>query len=162
MTTIHEANATAKQGDQAVTPASPTEPGIGRREVLTTTAAVAGLVATATLVSACDLGSESHDPASAGTVLAPVSAVPVGGALIVNTGNTAYVVAQQTAGEIVCHSAVCPHQGCLCTQIQSGEAVCPCHGSRFDAFSGAVLRGPASTGLTSAPSHVTGGQVVLG
>lgn len=160
--TTHQSHTAATQHDQADAPASSTERGIGRREVLTTTAAVAGLAAAATIVTSCGLGSESHTPASPGTVLAPVSAVPVGGALIVNTGETAYVVAQQTAGQIVCHSAVCPHQGCLCTQIQSGEAVCPCHGSRFDAFSGAVLRGPASTGLTAAPSHVTGGQVVLG
>jgi nitrite reductase/ring-hydroxylating ferredoxin subunit len=87
--------------------------------------------------------------------------VPVGGAAIVKSGSTAYVVAQPTAGQFVAHSAVCPHAGCLCNQISGAEAVCPCHGSRFNATTGAVVRGPAKTGL--APANVTadGGTLQL-
>lgn len=135
---------------------------VSRRQVLAATAVVAGATTGASVVSACSIGSQSHEPASPGTVLTTVKSVPVGGAIIVNTGDTAYVVAQRSAGNVVCHSAVCPHEGCLCTEIQTGQAVCPCHGSRFDAFTGAVLRGPADKGLAPAASHVTGDQVVLG
>ncbi len=136
--------------------------GVSRRQVLAASAVVAGAAAGTGVVSACSIGNQSHAPASPGTVLTDVKSVPVGGAIIVNSGDTAYVVAQQSAGDIVCHSAVCPHEGCLCTEIQTGQAVCPCHGSRFDAFTGAVLRGPADKGLAPAASHVTGDQVVLG
>ena len=37
----------------------------------------------------------------------------------------------------------CTHAGCLINREISGELVCPCHGSKFNAKTGAVLRGPA-------------------
>ena len=63
--------------------------------------------------------------------------------MIVPVGGTAYVVAQPTAGNYVAHSAICPHQGCLCNAVQSGKAICPCHGSEFNVQTGAVEKGPA-------------------
>ena len=46
--------------------------------------------------------------------------------------------------------AVCPHQGCTVAYAPSAKLIaCPCHGSEFDPKTGAVLRGPAATGLTS-------------
>jgi len=43
-------------------------------------------------------------------------------------------------------STVCPHLGCLVKREESGEFVCPCHGSKFDSL-GNVLTGPPPRGL---------------
>lgn len=43
-------------------------------------------------------------------------------------------------------SLVCTHLGCISTREASGEFVCPCHGSRFDA-EGLVTQGPAPSRL---------------
>lgn len=89
------------------------------------------------------------------------TAVPVGGAAIVAAGKNTYVVAQPTEGQFVAHSAVCPHQGCLCNQIQADRAICPCHGSTFNAVTGEVLTGPAKTGLAKATVSNDGGTLML-
>jgi Rieske Fe-S protein len=43
-------------------------------------------------------------------------------------------------------SAICTHAGCECVYAQ-GAVQCPCHGSVFDAKTGAVVQGPAVTPL---------------
>lgn len=43
-------------------------------------------------------------------------------------------------------SAVCTHLGCVAERTESGDFVCPCHGSVFDA-TGKVKAGPAPKGL---------------
>jgi thiosulfate dehydrogenase [quinone] large subunit len=77
--------------------------------------------------------------------------VPVGGAAAFTdpgTGAPALVI-QQTAGDFVAFDAVCPHAGCTVAYTRSAKIItCPCHGSEFDAESGAVIRGPATRGLT--------------
>jgi nitrite reductase/ring-hydroxylating ferredoxin subunit len=106
----------------------------------------------------------SASAAASGAPLAaagPASEVPVGGAVIVPVGDTAYVVAQPSAGTYVAHSAVCPHQGCLCNAVTSGKAVCPCHGSEFNAETGAVEKGPAKEGLAPASVSVAQGTLML-
>ncbi len=42
------------------------------------------------------------------------------------------------------------------------ELRCPCHGSLFDAFTGAVKRGPAETSLAAIPVKVENDQIVSG
>ncbi|HEY5427789.1 MAG TPA: Rieske (2Fe-2S) protein, partial [Solirubrobacteraceae bacterium] len=56
------------------------------------------------------------------------------------------VVIRQTNGTLVAHSAVCTHAGCT-VGYQGGQLVCPCHGSIFNAQTGAVVTGPAVTPL---------------
>ncbi len=109
-------------------------------------------------------GATSSGAASTGAALTaagPASEVPVGGAVIVPVGETAYVVAQPTAGNYVAHSAICPHQGCLCNAVQSGKAICPCHGSEFNVQTGAVEKGPAKEGLAPAAVQVEQGNLLL-
>lgn len=109
-------------------------------------------------------GATSSGAASTGAALTaagPASEVPVGGAVIVPVGETAYVVAQPTAGNYVAHSAICPHQGCLCNAVQSGKAICPCHGSEFNVKTGAVEKGPAKEGLAPAAVQVEQGNLLL-
>ncbi len=56
------------------------------------------------------------------------------------------IIIRQSNGSIVAHSAVCPHAGCT-VGYQGGQIICPCHGSVFNAQTGAVITGPAVTGL---------------
>jgi len=90
----------------------------------------------------------SHPP---GTALGPARDVPVGGAASFTdpgTGDPSIVI-QATAGKFVAFDAVCPHAGCTVGYDQSAAViVCPCHGSQFNAATGAVETGPAATGLT--------------
>lgn len=101
-------------------------------------------------------------PAQTGGEVTAVSDVPLDGGVIVDSGETKMVVTQPTAGEYVGLSAVCPHQGCLVNQIENQAIICPCHGSQFSITDGAVIQGPATTGLESIPVKVSGDQIVLG
>lgn len=90
----------------------------------------------------------SHPP---GTAIGPARDVPVGGAASFSdprTGDPSIVI-QPTAGKFVAFDAVCPHAGCTVGYDQSAAVlVCPCHGSQFNAATGAVEVGPAATGLS--------------
>jgi thiosulfate dehydrogenase [quinone] large subunit len=68
------------------------------------------------------------------------------------------VVIRDSSGGLTALSAVCTHAGCE-VSYQGGQLVCPCHGSVFNARTGAVEQGPASTPL--AIKHVTesGGEI---
>ncbi len=86
----------------------------------------------------------------AGTAIGPAKDVPVGGAASFTdprTGDPSIVI-QATAGKFVAFNAVCPHAGCTVEYDQSAVLIiCPCHGSQFNAATGAVETGPAATGL---------------
>lgn len=53
---------------------------------------------------------------------------------------------REASGQPRAFSSRCTHLGCRLDRIQDGEAVCPCHGSRFHP-DGSVARGPASRPL---------------
>ena len=89
-------------------------------------------------------GSGSGGSGSGGSVTVKKSSVPVGGGVI--DADAQLVVTQPEAGTFEAFSAVCPHQGCLVSQVQDGLIVCPCHGSEFKITDGSVVRGPASRG----------------
>jgi thiosulfate dehydrogenase [quinone] large subunit len=90
----------------------------------------------------------------AGTAIGAASVVPVGGSASFNdpgTGDPSLVI-QPTAGKFLAFDAVCPHAGCAVGYDRSARIFsCPCHGSEFNATTGAVEAGPASTGLTPIP-----------
>jgi thiosulfate dehydrogenase (quinone) large subunit len=92
-------------------------------------------------------GGGSHP---AGTAIGPAKDVPVGSAASFTdprTGDPSIVI-QASAGKFVAFDAVCPHAGCTVQYDQSAaQLVCPCHGSQFNASTGAVESGPAATGL---------------
>jgi Rieske Fe-S protein len=106
--------------------------------------------------------SAAATPSSSGpVVLAAVSAVPVGNALSVTYQGKPALVSQPTAGKIVAFSAICTHQGC--TVAPAGKQFhCPCHGSVYDAATGAVITGPAPAPLPPIAVHVDGPNVVAG
>jgi thiosulfate dehydrogenase [quinone] large subunit len=86
-----------------------------------------------------------------GTVIGSTSAVPVGGSAAFTdpkTGDPGLVI-QQPADTFRAFDAICPHAGCTVAYQPSAKViVCPCHGSEFNAKTGAVEVGPATTGLT--------------
>jgi Rieske Fe-S protein len=98
---------------------------------------------------------------SGGGALVKLADVPVGGAVAVQGPAGAVIVAQPTAGQVVAHSAICTHAGCKVAPA-GAQLACPCHGSVFDAFTGAVVRGPAKAPLGAVAVKVSGQDVVAG
>jgi thiosulfate dehydrogenase [quinone] large subunit len=85
-----------------------------------------------------------------GKAIGPASAVPVGQAASFtdpSSGDPSIVI-QPKAGTFVAFDAVCPHAGCPVSYDASQQVIaCPCHGSQFNASTGAVEVGPAAIGL---------------
>jgi thiosulfate dehydrogenase [quinone] large subunit len=95
------------------------------------------------------LGSGSRTGPSPGAVkLGAASELPAGqAATYADPGDgQPDIVIRQTNGTLVAHSAVCTHAGCT-VGYQGGQLLCPCHGSVFNAQTGAVITGPAVTPL---------------
>lgn len=61
---------------------------------------------------------------------------------------------------VVAHSALCTHQQCP-IEATTPTFQCPCHGSRFDARSGAVVNGPATTPLAAIRVRIADGAIYL-
>jgi thiosulfate dehydrogenase (quinone) large subunit len=93
-------------------------------------------------------------PVPQGTLIGPAVDVPVGGAASFTdpAQQVPALVVQVVRGQFRAFSAVCPHAGCT-VQFDGTNDVfaCPCHGSVFNATTGAVLQGPATTGLSPIP-----------
>ena len=98
--------------------------------------------------------------ADQGEQLVAVSEVPVEGGVVIE--EPPVVVVQPSEGDIKAFSAVCPHQGCLMSSVEANEIFCPCHGSLFSAEDGAVLAGPANSGLPAVTVRVQDDAVYLG
>jgi cytochrome b6-f complex iron-sulfur subunit len=133
-----------------------------RRQVVVAVPGAAGL---ALLVAACGSGSSGSQAGAGGDGgggSLQLSAVPVGSAVAAkDASGKPVVVARPAQDRVVAFSAVCTHMGC--TVAPAGTTLkCPCHGSAFDATTGAVLNGPASRPLPSVSVRVDGGSVVLG
>ena len=128
--------------------------GIGRAIApSSTTESVSTLPPTPSAPTTTGSGDPSTTTATpSGTSIGAASGVPVGGSAAFTdpaSGDPSLVL-QPTAGEFVAFDAICPHEGCtVAYQAASRIIACPCHGSEFNAHSGAVIRGPATRGLTS-------------
>lgn len=96
----------------------------------------------------------------ASATLAPLTDIPENGGTIFD--DQEIVVTRGTGNTVHGFSAVCTHQGCLVSAVTDGQITCPCHGSAFDATTGAVVRGPAQTPLPAVPVKVVNGSVVTG
>jgi thiosulfate dehydrogenase [quinone] large subunit len=87
-----------------------------------------------------------------GTSIGPAASVPVGGSAAFtdpSTGDPSLVI-QHTTDQFVAFDAICPHEGCtVAFQAASNIIACPCHGSEFNSETGALVRGPATFGLTA-------------
>ncbi|MCX4748547.1 Rieske (2Fe-2S) protein [Kitasatospora sp. NBC_01287] len=93
-----------------------------------------------------------------------VAAVPVGGSATVTdpgSGDAIYIV-QPKAGQYCGLSSICTHAGCTVNPPKNGQLSCPCHGSVFDAATGAVLTGPAVKPLPKYTVTKAGDRLDLG
>ena len=97
---------------------------------------------------------------AAPTSLATVAQIPEGGGVVL--ADQKLVVTREKGDKVHCFSAVCTHQGCLVNQVAGGKITCPCHGSAFDATTGAVVAGPAPSPLPAVPVTVVNGTIYTG
>ncbi len=91
----------------------------------------------------------------AAQVLTTLEAIPADGKVV-----DGVVLTRDPAGNVHAVSATCTHQGCTVGSPKNGTVTCPCHGSEFNATTGAVLRGPATNALPAITVAVRGDQVV--
>jgi len=93
--------------------------------------------------------------------LAKVADIPVGNAISATLDGQPILISQPAAGTIVAFTAICTHMGC--TVLPDGKDFqCPCHGSIYNAATGAVIQGPAPAALAKIPTHVVDGEVMSG
>jgi Rieske Fe-S protein len=102
-------------------------------------------------------GAPATSATPTGKRLAALSDVPTSGGVILKSDKI--VVTRDAAGDVHAFSAVCTHQGCLVSSVASGTISCPCHGSKFNASTGAPTHGPAASPLPSVPVTVQNGAV---
>jgi Rieske Fe-S protein len=155
-------------------------PGISRRGVLAVGAA--GLAGVA--LAACSQAPAPDDPTVRGPAssgpsgtgsaesgsapsgsgsakpLAQLSAIPVGGAVSATGPDGApLIIARPTSDTVAAFSAICTHQNCT-VQPAGKQLDCPCHGSVYNADTGAVISGPAPRPLPSVPVTLSGDDVL--
>jgi Rieske Fe-S protein len=92
-----------------------------------------------------------------GRLLSPLDGIPRGGGVILK--DPAVVLTRTAADDVHGFSAICTHQGCSVAAVAGGTIDCPCHGSRFDATTGAVRTGPATSPLPPVAVVVRDGKV---
>jgi Rieske Fe-S protein len=139
-----------------------------RREVLYTI----GLAAAATAIPACagDSG-EGNVPSGSAAMCGDnlcfnlsenEELQAVGGILIFTQAPGKKIIVQRVSEtEFLALSAVCTHAGCTVNFNGSTKFNCPCHGSSFDATSGAILNGPAARPLDNFPATAAGDVVTI-
>jgi Rieske Fe-S protein len=136
-----------------------------RRAVL-----IAGMGAGTAFLAACGSPDTGAGPAGstpgtppipAGTVVHTLATIPVGGTAAAEVDGHAILLSQPAKGRVEAFSAICPHQGCR-VAAQGADFECPCHGSRFDGRTGAVLTGPSPRALTRVTVTVSGNDVIAG
>jgi Rieske Fe-S protein len=136
-----------------------TRRGALRGSVVAALGAVAGYLTARTRLPAKAGGAANASGPTVGTggrLLASLDRVPIGGGLVL--GDDKVVLTRPSGNEVLGFSAVCTHQGCTVGVSDAGIA-CPCHGSRFDADTGAVVHGPATRPLPPIAVAVRNGEV---
>ena len=145
-----------------MTPARASRRSMLRGAVVTAVAGVVGFIAgrRSAAAHATDSGAANAYgtvPSSGGQALATLDQVsPLTGLVLPDAG---IVLTRASDGTPHAFSSVCTHQGCTVTGVVNGAIACPCHGSRFDIRTGAVVAGPAPRPLPAVPIEVRDGQI---
>ena len=138
---------------------------VGRALHDDTRAPSAGGVTATTTASAAPSSTTSTPSSPAdrlpGRHLVAADALPPGQALsfVDDTGQGAFLVHTRD-GHFRAFSSTCTHAGCT-VSLAGGQFVCPCHGGRYDASTGAVISGPPPSPLPQLPVRVVHGDVRL-
>jgi nitrite reductase/ring-hydroxylating ferredoxin subunit len=90
--------------------------------------------------------------------LATTDEIPVGGGIILT--DVRIVVTQPSRGQFEAFSAVCTHQGQTVGKVSDNTITCLFHGSQYDAATGDVTNGPATTGLDPVKIRVKGDAIL--
>jgi Rieske Fe-S protein len=133
-----------------------------RRSVLIG-AGVVGAAALAACGSKSSGAAKSSDTGAAAApgALAQLSDIPVGTAIAAKANGKPIIIAQPSSGQVAAFSAICTHMGCTVAPSSSGKELdCPCHGSKYNATTGAVIHGPAPKSLPAVAVKVVNGAVV--
>jgi Rieske Fe-S protein len=104
-------------------------------------------------------GGATDSSGSGATELVRTSEIPVGGGVVVTAAKV--VVTQPAAGEYKAFTAVCTHMQCLVDQVANGTIDCPCHGSKYNFATGAVVAGPAPRPLATESIKVSDDTIYL-
>lgn len=104
-----------------------------------------------------DEGFGDASPVKASDDAVALSQIPENATTLVNFGGERPFVAvvRGTGDDITAFSGYCTHQGCAVAK-KDDQLDCPCHGSAFDAKTGEVLQGPASSPLPAVTVTVDG------
>lgn len=134
------------------------------------------LVGAGTWLSSC--GGNAGEPSSSNVASLPTLSGTISGSTVqVNAGSGSPIAAaggaalvQSSAGSFLVTrisdvaatavTAVCTHEGCTVTGIDSQTYVCPCHGSRFNT-NGGVVTGPATRSLQQFSTQVSGSVLTI-
>lgn len=143
----------AQPGSDTVTTPSQAAGAAGSSGAATSTSATAGASASA---------GPGSSAAAAGAALAALADIKVGEAIAATAADgSQIIISRPTETTVAGFSAICTHQGC--TVAPAGKQLnCPCHGSVFNATTGAVLGGPASRPLPAVKVAISGANIVAG
>jgi len=132
-----------------------TQPAMSRRVVFQGL----GSLGVAFVLAGCGGGSDGGSAApEAGTALASIDEVPVGGGLVLSDENI--VITQPTEGVFVAFAATCTHQGSPIARVGDDGLECDLHGSRFSISDGSATRGPATEALPTVAITREGDQIL--
>ena len=123
-------------------------------------AALAGCGSKSSAAAAPTSAAQASSAPAAGA-LAQLSDIPVGTAISASDGGKPIIISQPTAGQVKAFSAICTHMGCTVAPSSSGKELdCPCHGSKYNVATGAVIGGPAPKPLPAVAVKVVNGAVL--
>jgi cytochrome b6-f complex iron-sulfur subunit len=129
-------------------------------DTASTQSPAAGSDVTSSRTSTSSSSSTSTERGQQGAVLIALAKVPAGGSARATLSDQPVLVARPTESTVVAHSGICTHMQCA---LPAGGRIveCTCHHSRFNTFTGAVVRGPAATPLAAIKVKVDDGNVVV-
>lgn len=123
----------------------------GRREFMVKAGAAAGLlVLSLGGAKAANAGSPTGDDELVVKLTPESQLTKVGGSDVFDTKVGKVIVIRKAESSYAAFSAACTHKGGpLAFDAATGQIACPLHGSRFDAATGSVKKGPAEAGLAA-------------
>jgi Rieske Fe-S protein len=140
-------------------------PGETTRRALFSKAALTGAVAflaqtVAWVRPAAAAETDESAADAAAPVLATTKSIPLRGGKIFKSKHV--VVTHPKKGVFHAFSSTCTHQGCTVATVKNGTINCPCHGSKYNISTGAVVAGPAPRALPKRKIKISKGKIRLG